>query len=113
MGTEVYEAGSGAPGVYLFAHNLKGNKNGKALLVINTNRQSTIIHVPSDADQYTLTSDELQGSTVLLNGQELKLNDNDMLPAITGRKIKAGNVELPATSITFITFNDTGNKTSK
>lgn len=113
MGTEVYEAGKGAPGVYLFAHNLKGNKNGKALLVINTNRQSTIIHAPSEADQYTLTSDELQGSTVLLNGQELKLNDNDTLPAITGRKIKAGNVELPATSITFITFNDTGNKTSK
>jgi heparanase 1 len=113
MGTEVYEAGKGAPGVYLFAHSLKGNKNGKTLLVINTNKQLTTIHVPLDAEQYTLTSSELQGNTVLLNGQELKLNDNDMLPAIAGRKIKTGNVELPSTSITFFTFNDTGSKKSE
>jgi len=112
MGTEVYEAGKGVPGAYLFAHNLKGDKNGKTLLVINTNQQSATIHIPSDAEQYTLTSTELQGNTVLLNGQELKLNNNDLLPAITGRKIKAGNVELPSTSISFITFNYTGSKKS-
>jgi hypothetical protein len=112
MGTEVYEAGKGAPGIYLFAHNLKGNKGGRTLLIINTNRETTSVHVPFNAEQYTLTASELQGNTVQLNGQELKLDDNDMVPAIAGRKIKAGDVELPLTSITFITFKNIGNQKS-
>ena len=113
MGTEVYEAGKGAPGVYLFAHNMKGHQGGITLLVINTNRQAASINVPSNAEQYTLTSKELQGETVQLNGQDLKLGADDMLPAIAGKKINKGKVELPATSITFITFADAGNKNIK
>ncbi|MDQ6903175.1 MAG: hypothetical protein M3139_09210 [Bacteroidota bacterium] len=37
MGAQVYEAGDGGAGVYLFAHNLKGHKGGITLLVLNTN----------------------------------------------------------------------------
>ena len=36
----------------------------------------------------------LQGDNVQLNGQDLKLSNDDMLPAIKGKKINAGNVEL-------------------
>lgn len=104
MGTEVYDAGKGSAGVYVFAHNTKGNKDGKTLLVINTNATSTPIAVPSNAEQYTLTSNELQGTTVQLNGKELKLTTNDELPAISGKKINPGTVELPATSISFLSF---------
>lgn len=110
MGTEVYEAGNGVPAVYLFAHNTKGQKGGISLLVINTNKNATTINIPSDAEQYTLTAKELQDTTVQLNGQELRLGENDELPAINGKIIKAGKVQLPSTSITFITFANTENK---
>jgi hypothetical protein len=104
MGTEVYDAGKGEPGVYLFAHNTKGNKDGRTVLIINTNKKTATVNLPANAEQYTLTSKELQGTTVELNGQELKLTTNDELPVINGKKIKSGNVELPPTSISFISF---------
>jgi heparanase len=104
MGTEVYDAGNAAPDVYLFAHNWKGHANGITVLVINTNNNSKSIEIPSEAGQYTLTSKELQGNTVQLNGQDLHLDANDMLPEIFGRKTSAGKVELPSRSITFLTM---------
>jgi len=109
MGTEVYEAGKGAPGVYLFAHNTKGREGGGiTLLVINTNKKATTMNVPSNAEQYTLTAKELQDTTVQLNGQRLSLEADDELPSVKGKIINAGNVQLPSISITFITFADTG-----
>ncbi len=69
--------------------------------------------MPSNAEQYTLTSKELQGETVQLDGQDLILGADDTLPAIAGKKISKGKVELPSTSITFITFADAGNKNVK
>ena len=66
-----------------------------------------LVNIPSNAEQYTLTAKELQDTTVQLNGQELHLELNDTLPAINGKAIKAGNVQLPSISITFITFADT------
>ena len=106
MGMEVYDAGEGEPGVYVYAHNLKGHKNGRSLLVINTNQSATAVDVPKNAQQYTLTSDELQDKTIKLNGKILQLGANDAMPTINGKNITAGNVELPALSITFITFAD-------
>lgn len=113
MGVNVYEGGKGRPGVYLFAHNMKGKQGGITLLVINTNKDSVSIHIPSDAEQYTLTSKELQGKTVMLNGKELQLGANDELPQITGDAMKVGEARLPATSISFITFASTGNSNVK
>lgn len=110
MGAEIYEAGEGKPGVYLFAHNTKGNENGITLLVINTNKSTAGINIPTSAQQYTLTSKEIQGTTVQLNGKELKLTDSDELPAITGQAVKAGDVKLPALSISFITIDDVDKK---
>ncbi len=108
MDTKVYAAGKGAQGVYLFAHSMKGHNGGITLLVLNTNKESATINIPANGDQFTLTSNELQSDAVQLNGQDLKLSADDMLPAIKGKKIKAGNIELPSTSITFITFENSG-----
>ena len=108
MGTKVYEAGNGTQGVYLFAHNMKGNNDGITLLVLNANKASTTINIPSDGEQYTLNSNDLQSDHIRLNGQDLKLSDDDMLPAIKGQRISAGIVKLPSTSITFITFESAG-----
>ncbi len=108
MGTKVYEAGEGALGVYLFAHNMKGNNDGITLLVLNANKASATINIASGGEQYTLSSNDLQSDHVQLNGQDLKLSGDDMLPAIKGKKINAGNVALPSASITFITFKSAG-----
>ena len=108
MGTKVYEAGEGAPGVYLFAHSTKGQKDGITLLVLNANKASATIHIPSGGEQYTLSSTDLQSDNVQLNGQDLKMSDDDTLPAIKGKKISAGNLQLPSASITFITFKSAG-----
>ncbi|GAB2540390.1 hypothetical protein [Rufibacter soli] len=113
MGKEVYEAGTGAPGVYLFAHDMKGHQGGITLLVINTNQAGNTLSIPSDGEQYTLTSKELQGTTVQLNGEDLQLRPNNELPTLQGKAIKAGQVQLPATSITFLTFPNAGNKNVK
>jgi hypothetical protein len=113
MGTKVYEAGNGGPGGYLFAHDTKGQPGGITLLVINTNKDSTSLNIPSHAEQYTLTSKELQGTAVMLNGKELQLDANDELPEIKGNAVKQGNVVLPATSISFFTFVDAGNNSKK
>ena len=48
--------------------------------------------------------------TAYLNGQELKLDGNDELPALKGNAIKYGNVTHPATSISFFTMADAGIK---
>jgi hypothetical protein len=108
MGTKVYEAGTAPSGVYLFAHNMKGHDAGITLLVLNTNKASVPINIPSGGEKYTLTSNELQSAGIQLNGSDLKLNDDDTLPAIKGEKINAGTVELPAVSINFITFETKG-----
>ncbi len=110
MGTKVYEADNGGSGIYLFAHNMKGHEGGITLLVINTNKETTEINLPSDAQQYTLTSKELEGKTVQLNGEDLQLTADDQLPAINGQSVKAGNITLPALSISFITFANAGNE---
>lgn len=92
----------------MFAHNLKGSEDGKAIVIINTNKKTTAINIPSDAEQYTLTSNELEGTNVMLNGQELALTPNDELPAITGKNVKAGNVELPEPVLHSLRFQTVG-----
>lgn len=113
MGTEVYEAGNGVKGVYLFAHNQKNKKDSITLLVLNTNEIPVNINIPLNAEQYTITSTELEGKMVKLNGSDLKLDANDNLPTIKGKLVKAGNIELPPFSSSFITFANTGNSNQK
>ncbi len=103
MGTEVYNAPSVESGVDVFVHNLKGKKKGKTVLIVNTNDKASSMIIPSSAKQFTLTADELLTKKVKLNGEELRLN-NDELPTISGRSIKKGNIELPAYSIMLLAF---------
>lgn len=110
MGTEVYDAGQGKPGVYLFAHNTKGKEGSITLLVLNTNDKEADLHIASNAQQYTLTATKLQGTTVQLNGKDLKLTDSDELPSINGQPVTAGDLKLPALSISYLVFEDAGKK---
>ena len=107
MGTTVLDASKGIsqmPGVYVFAQSQKDVPNKKTLLILNTNKSTLTINLPSMAKQYTLTSSELQGSNILLNGHILELGEDDALPEITGKDLKGGPHTLPAYSISFITL---------
>jgi hypothetical protein len=111
MGTTVLE--SGVPireGLQLYAHSLRGHPGGVVLLAVNNSRtQSTTIDLPMPADRYTLTAKNPEDDQVQLNGQELKLGANDELPSRQDKRMRAGRVELPPTSITFLAIPDAGN----
>lgn len=102
MGTKVYDAVLPIDGVDVFAHNLKGSKDGLAVLIVNPKDSECAVNIPVKAEQYLLTADELQTKTVKLNGTVLKLNSDDTMPEIKGKKVNAGEVQLPPHSILFL-----------
>lgn len=105
MGNQVFESESLEAGVDVFVHNLKNKSKGKTVMILNTNKTATSVVIPSNANQYLLTADDILSKKVSLNGAELKLNSKEELPIIKGKSIKKGTVELPAQSIMFLTFN--------
>ncbi|MEO6732034.1 MAG: hypothetical protein ABIN01_12520 [Ferruginibacter sp.] len=104
MGTDVYDAGSSTPGVDIFVHSLKKRSGGMTLLIVNTLSTTAAVTIPSNAEQYSLTADELQTKKIQLNGEDLSLTANDELPVIKGKPIKAGVIQMAPHSITFLTF---------
>jgi len=111
MGTTVLDAGaSPSASLHLYAHCLRGQPGGVALLAINADRTASHeIEVPAASEAYTLTAKDSMGTSVELNGSELKLGAGDALPQISGKPTKAGQVRLAPTSITFLAFPDAGN----
>lgn len=105
MGTKVYDAVLPIDGVDVFVHNLKGSKSGLAVSIVNPKDSECSVEIPADAEQYLLTADELQTKTVKLNGKVLKLKQDDTLPEIKGQKVKAGEVQIPAHGIMFLSFS--------
>ena len=103
MGTTVLDAGvTATPGLYLYAHCLIGNPGGVALLAINPDRDlARDLALPTDSTRYTLTANDLLSSAVLLNGAELKVTADGDLPVLEGAPQHAGDISLPAASITF------------
>jgi heparanase len=104
MGSDVYDAGNLNEGVDVFAHNLKGTKTGKTMLVLNTNAKETTIQIPKNGIKYLLTADELLSKSIKLNGKVLKLTADDNVPELKGEKVNAGTMKLPARSIAFLSF---------
>ena len=87
-------------------HSSKKQPKGKSVLILNTKEKTTAVTIPDDAIQYLLTADELITKKVKLNDKELAMTNDDALPAIKGKKVKKGTVELPAHSIMFLEFNE-------
>lgn len=105
MGPKVYDAGTLTEGVDVFAHSLKNSSDGMAVLIINTQDYASSVKIPLPAEQYMITADKLQTKRIQLNGEELMLTAKEELPVIEGEKIKAGELQLPPHSITFLSFN--------
>jgi len=104
MGDTVYASGETIrEGAHVFAHSRKDGKEGKAYLVINNSwTEPTTVELPKAAEVYALTGNgSMRSRTMLLNGQELKLGENDELPTLTGIPAE-GTVTVAPGGCTFI-----------
>jgi hypothetical protein len=106
MGTKVYDDSLPVKGPDVFVNNLKKSPVGFAVLIVNPKDSAYTINIPSNAEQYMLTADELEAKTIKLNSKILALKPNGTLPDIKGKKIKAGEVKLPPHSILFLSFKN-------
>jgi hypothetical protein len=111
MGTTVLNAGpSPSPDLHLYAHCLRNQPGGVALLAINADRTvSQELDVPTASERYTLTAKELMDNKVELNGRELKPRSNGDLPQLTGKPQSSGHVTFAPASITFLAIPNAGN----
>ena len=104
MGDVCYDAGEQIrPGAHVYAHSRKDGKPGACYLIINTSRtETTTVSLPGAATVYALTPNGSERSrTMLLNGRELVLGENDALPVMEGMEVQ-GQVGVAPRSCTFI-----------
>ena len=111
MGKTVLDAGVSPPsGVHLYAHCLRDRSGGVAVLAINFDRETPReLTAALPYERYTLTSKDLLGAGVELNGSELKTGAHDALPEMIGEPARAGRTTLAPASITFLAFPNAGN----
>ena len=105
MGSAVYASGEKIrEGAHVYAHSRADGKEGVAYLVINTSwTETTTVELPKDATVYALTGNgKLRSRTMLLNGKELVLGENDELPEMEGVSVPAGTLEVAPGGCTFI-----------
>ena len=105
MGNTVYDANEPIrEGAHVYAHSRKDGKEGKAYLVINNSwTEPTTVELPKAAEVYALTGNgSMRSRTMLLNGEELKLGEDDSIPAFCGKTVETGTLEVAPGSCTFI-----------
>ena len=103
MGQTVFASGIPAEeGKHVYCHSRKDGKDGYAYLIINNSwTEKTTVELPGEAEAYILTGNgKFRARTMLLNGSELVLGENDELPALEGVKV-SGTVELEPGSCAF------------
>jgi heparanase len=112
MGTTVLNPKmSPPPNSYAYAQCLPGRPGGVALLLINADRQREFaVTIPEAAERYTLTTTQLEDTTVQLNGNTLRVNSNGDLPQLKGEPTQAGRVGVAPGTITFLAFATAQNK---
>lgn len=105
MGETVYDSGEPVrEGAHVYAHSRKDGKEGAVYLVINNSwTETTTVKVPGGAEVYALTgSEKIRSRTMLLNGNELKLGENDELPELSGVTLKSRKLTVAPGGCTFI-----------
>ena len=104
MGDTVYDSGEPIrEGAHVYAHSRADGKEGIAYLVINNSwTETTTVALPKSAEVYALTGNgSMRSRTMLLNGKELVLGENDQLPEMVP-VVKEGTLEIAPGSCTFI-----------
>jgi heparanase len=106
----VLDAGTPREGLHLYAHCLRGQVGGVALVAINNSETNvTALSLAKESTRYTLTAMPLQSGIVRLNGRELRLQADDNLPSLEGTQDPAGRIELAPASITFLAVPNAAN----
>lgn len=111
MGTTVLDPGlSTASSLHLYAHCLRGQPGGVALLAINTDwSASQSLDLAQTAERYTLTAPSLDATSIQLNGSELKLGEDDAILSLTGISAAPGRLAFPPATITFFAIPTANN----
>lgn len=105
MSDTVYTSGEAIrEGAHVYAHSRKDGKPGYVYLVINNSwTETTTVELPKEAEVYALTGNgNMRSRTMLLNGKELVLGENDALPEVAGVSVPAGTLEVAPGGCTFI-----------
>jgi len=104
MGNTCYATGEEIrEGAHVYAHSRKDGQDGCVYLVINNSSEATTVELPKDATVYALTGNgKVRSRTMLLNGRELVLGENDELPCLCGDPVAAGTLEVAPYGCTFI-----------
>lgn len=89
-------------GAHVYAYSRKDEKEGYCYLIINNSKKERLtVNVP-DCQKYILTSSNLRSEKIMLNGKILEMEDEYTLPELQGDSQKAGRIELPVCSVSFI-----------
>ena len=103
MGTTVFDSGIPvSEGAHVYCHSRKDGKEGCVWLVVNNSQTDvTTVELPKEAQMYVLAGkDGMRSRTMTLNGEELALGENDVLPEMNGKAV-SGTVELAPGSCAF------------
>ena len=103
MGSTCFAAGEEKrEGAHVYCHSRADGKEGCAYLVINNSwTETTTVELPGEATVYALTGNgKIRSRTMLLNGKELVLGEDDALPALEGVSA-SGTVEIAPGGCTF------------
>ncbi len=117
MGRVVLDAGiEPREGLHLYAHCLRDEPGGVALLAINTSRaQASVVRLPREMGgrRYTLSAATLDAPQVRLNGQELALGADDRLPDLLGDATVSDVLEFAPATLSFVAFPKADNRSCK
>lgn len=114
MSETVLDAGPNSGSLHVYAHCLRDKPGGVGLVAINLDKAApATLELTSAAQRYTLSADQLQSSTVKLNGRTLALAPGDKLPPLKPVQAKRGALSLAPTSITFLAVPNAKSKACK
>ncbi len=114
MGTEVYEVNTSdgsSPKVRIYAHNTR-NKAGITVLIVNLDHQKQARISFKDLgfkkmELFEITTADILGKSLLLNGEKLELINDESLPPLIGERSEVQNtpvVLLHPLSYSFVQF---------
>ena len=89
-------------GVHLYAFSRRDGYPGKCCIYINNSRTEACDLTVPDCMHYCLSSDKLRSEKIFLNGEELKMKSDTMLPDFHGRWQKAGSIKINPCTINYL-----------
>ena len=91
-----------ADGLSVYAHCSAGDQAGVTYAVVNTSETDAAeVAVDGAAEAFVLHADDLDGTTIDLNGEELTAAEDGTVPDLAGAPVE-GSVEVPPASVAFV-----------